>query len=69
MRVQTNEKGKSPYVRYGKTPYQYRYKSCSHRRDSGKPNALYQQAAGWAGDVCAVCNIILKNFARDRQHG
>jgi len=67
MRAAANHKGQSPYVRYNKAPYQYQYKRCSHKRESGRPNAVYQQTVGWAGDVCAVCNIILKNFARN--HG
>jgi len=68
MRAPSNEKGKSPYVRYQKTPYQYRYKHCSHRRDNGRPNAMYQQTFNWHGDVCAVCGIILKNLS-SRNYG
>ena len=62
----TTRSGKSPYVRYSKTPYQYQFKRCSHRRDNGRPNAIYQQVFGWHGDVCAVCGVILKNLARVR---
>jgi len=65
MRTVQPERGKSPYRRYNKSPYQYQYKRCSHRRENGRPNAVYQQTLGWAGDVCSVCNIILKNFARN----
>ena len=68
MRAPTNIKGKSPYMRYGKTPYVYQFKRCSHRRDNGRPNAILQQAPGWAGDVCAVCGTILKNLTLVR-HG
>ena len=63
------QSSKSPYMRYGKTPYQYTFKRCSHRRSDGRPNALYQQTAGWHGDVCAVCNIILKNLSRRSPDG
>jgi hypothetical protein len=60
-------KGKSPYVRYGKEPYKYQFRSCSHRRNDGRVNARYEQSENFAGDVCMVCNIILRNFA-ERRH-
>jgi len=69
MRGKTNAKGKSPYRRYGKSPYQYQFKRCNHRKADGRPNAIYQQATHWHGDVCAACNIILKNFVRLRSYG
>ena len=61
-------KRKSPYVRYDKTPYQYQFKRCSHRKADGRPNAIYQQVTHWHGDVCAACNVILKNFVRLRDY-
>lgn len=68
MRTQHAEKGKSPYVRHGKTPYVYQFRRCSHHRDNGKLNAVWCQTPTWHGDVCAVCNIILKNTT-PRSHG
>jgi hypothetical protein len=66
MRAATFQHRQSPYVRYGKTPYQYQFKRCSHRRADGRPSATFQQAAGWYGDVCSICNIILKSLVRTR---
>ena len=53
----------SPYVRYGKKSYAYKFKSCSHRTDGGRPNTVEQFVASWRGQVCAVCNVILRNYA------
>ena len=64
MRAPAASKGKSPYVRHGKVPYTYQFKRCSHRKDNGRPNAIYQQTPNWHGDVCAVCNTILRNLVR-----
>ena len=58
----TRGKGTSPYKRQAKVPYVYQFKRCTHRRADGRANAVYQQTVGWHGDVCAACNIILKNF-------
>ena len=58
--------GKSPYVRYHKAPYVYQFKRCNHRKADGRPAAVYQQTANWHGDVCSMCNTILKNFVRSR---
>jgi hypothetical protein len=60
-------KGKSPYVRYRKEPYKYQYRSCSHKQANGRPNAIWQQTAHFAGDICRVCNIILHNNASSRR--
>jgi hypothetical protein len=54
---------KSPYTRYDKTPYQYQFKRCAHRGAR-----LYQQTPNWHGEVCAICNIILKNLDHGRSN-
>jgi len=51
------EKGKSPYLKYGKTPYKYLHKERNHT------NTTYQSAstkmrdgttAHWSGRVCNI---------------
>lgn len=60
MRVTVDRsRGKSPYVRYNKQPYQYAFYRCEHNRRTA------QQTATWAGRVCANCNIILTAFGRN----
>lgn len=51
-RNRTKKSGTSPYVRYGKQPYQYQFRNCAHKTTTP------QQAVGWAGRVCTVCNTI-----------
>lgn len=59
-------KGKSPYVRGNKAPYVYRFRTCSHRSQSGRLNSVRQQVVTphgtWRGECCGTCNIILKCF-------
>jgi len=59
MKRQSGEKtkGKSPYLKYMKTPYQYKFKNCSHS------NEVHQSVPDWKGKVCSVCNIILEYYS------
>lgn len=60
------KKSKSPYARYGKAPYQYRFRGCSHRGDSGALTTVFQTTPDWRGDVCTKCNIIVNRMERRR---
>lgn len=52
------KKARSPYQRYGKSPWKYDHQSCSHT------NSTYQQVDGWKGFVCTRCNIIVEPAPR-----
>lgn len=49
-------KGRSPYKKYGKSPYAYGFKRCEHN------HTVRQSMPTWSGLVCAACNTITKRF-------
>lgn len=64
----SERKGKSPYRKYDKAPYKYRFPNCSHRLESGASRGVRQNVVTpigpWSGVVCGGCGIILLNSSR-----
>ena len=65
MEAQARKKRKaqSPYQKYKKQPYQYTFYGCKHSRAERQSVAASRELPdGWRGEVCASCNVIIKNF-------
>lgn len=45
-------KARSPYQKYGKSPFRYEHPNCRHAR------SVEQSTPTWRGHACATCNII-----------
>jgi len=60
-------KARSPYVKYGKSPYKFEYPNCKHSRSVYQAVAATNRHDGWRGEVCAVCNVILRNDSEQRR--
>lgn len=60
-RAKRSDTRKSPYQRYGKVPYKYEFRDCSHAnsvRQSITAKTRDGSTAQWTGKVCTRCNTI-----------
>ena len=58
---------RSPYQKYGKSPFKYEHPSCKHSRTVFQAVPATNQHDGWKGDVCASCNVIIYRYRPDER--
>ncbi|WP_375414658.1 hypothetical protein [uncultured Bradyrhizobium sp.] len=56
-RAATKPEARSPYQKYGKSPYKYESLNCRHSR------SVEQSTPDWRGAACATCNNITATYS------